>query len=90
MKIDAKFKIELVNNQSVIINTDNQKICGTVDFNDIKMFLWTLSQCRDISKQQMLAEVLKKFEISTVLALGEIDTFIKKLKEFGIIYNEKK
>ncbi|MBQ3548018.1 MAG: hypothetical protein IJA44_06060 [Clostridia bacterium] len=90
MKIDAKFKIEIINNQNVIIDTENQRVCGTVDFNDIKMFLWSLSQSREISKQQMLDEVLQKFEISTVLALGEIDTFIKKLKEFGIIYNEKK
>lgn len=90
MKINAKFKIELLNNQNVIIDTENNKVCGTVDFNDIKMLLWQLAQNREITKQQMLDEVLKEFDISTVLALGEIDNFIKKLKEFGIINNEKK
>ena len=38
----------------------------------------------EVTKHEMLTEILKKFEISTVLGLGEIDTFIKKLKEYGI------
>ena len=84
MKIGSKFKIEMLNGQNVIIDCDNN-VYGVVDFNEIKMFLWQISQNREVTKQQMLDEVLNKFEISTVLALGEIDTFIKKLKEYGII-----
>lgn len=84
MKINEKFKIEIVDGHSVIVDSQCGKICGTVDFNEIKMFLWELTKSREITKQDMLVEVLKKFEISTVLALGEIDTFIKKLKEYGI------
>ena len=48
------------------------------------MFLWALAKEREVTKHEMLTEILKKFEISTVLGLGEIDTFIKKLKEYGI------
>lgn len=84
MKIGSKFKIEMLNGQNVIIDCDNN-VYGVVDFNEIKMFLWQISQNCEVTKQQMLDEVLNKFEISTVLALGEIDTFIKKLKEYGII-----
>lgn len=84
MKISSKYKIAMSNGQNVIIDGDNN-IYGTVDFNEIKMFLWQISQNREVTKQQMLDEVLNKFEISTVLALGEIDTFIKKVKEYGII-----
>ncbi len=84
MQINAKYKIELLNGQNVIVDSDNN-VCGVADFNDIKMFLWQLSKKREITKQQMLDEILKEFEISTVLALGEIDNFIKKIKEYGII-----
>ena len=84
MKISSKYKIAMSIGQNVIIDGDNN-IYGRVDFNEIKMFLWQISQNREVTKQQMLDEVLNKFEISTVLALGEIDTFIKKVKEYGII-----
>ena len=84
MQINAKYKIELLNGQNVIVDSDNN-VCGVADFNDIKMFLWRLAKSREITKQQMLDEILKEFEISTVLALGEIDNFIKKIKEYGII-----
>ena len=49
------------------------------------MFLWKLSKSREVTKAQMLDETLSSFDISTVLALGEIDYFIKKMKEYGII-----
>ena len=84
MKINKKFKIEAINGQMVIIDSESGKVCGNADFNEIKMFLWELAQDREITKQQMLSEVLAKYEISTVLALGEIDYFIKKIKEYGI------
>ncbi len=84
MRINEKFKIEVVNGQNIIVDSNNN-ILGVVDFNDIKMFLWQLAKNREITKQQMLDEILKEFEISTVLALGEIDNFIKKIKEYGII-----
>lgn len=84
MRINEKFKIEAVNGQNVIVDSNNN-VLGAVDFNDIKMFLWQLAKNREITKQQMLDEILKEFEISTVLALGEIDNFIKKIKEYGII-----
>lgn len=84
MRIDSKFSIQLLNGRTVIIDTQSGITCGEVDFNEIKMFLWELALKREVTKAEMLAAVLEKFEISTVLALGEIDTFIKKLKEYGI------
>jgi len=85
LKINDKFKIEKVNGHSVIVDSISGKICGAADFNEIKMFLWELSKGREVTKTQMLDETLDRFDISTVLALGEIDYFIKKMKEYGII-----
>lgn len=85
MKIDNRFTIELKNGHNMIIDSQNGKICGEADFSEIKMFLWELSKERNVTKSQMLDETLNRFEISTVLALGEIDYFIKKMKEYGIV-----
>ncbi len=85
MKINDKFIIEKIDGHSVIIDSRSGKNYGTVDFNEIKMFLWGLAKSREVTKAQMLDEVLNCFDISTVLALGEIDYFIKKIKEYGII-----
>ena len=41
MQINAKYKIELLNGQNVIVDSDNN-VCGVADFNDIKIFLWQL------------------------------------------------
>lgn len=85
MRINNKFKMEFINNHNVIIDCETEKICGAVDFNEIKMFLWQLAKEKNVTKTEMLDAALNKFEISTVLALGEIDNFIRKLKELGII-----
>lgn len=84
MRINEKFSIQVLDGHTVIIDSQTDKVCATVDFNEIKMFLWDLAKEREVTKHEMLTEILKKYEISTVLGLGEIDTFIKKLKEYGI------
>ncbi len=85
MKIDKRFKIEVLDGRSVIIDDENGNVLGVVDFNEIKLFLWEKTSERDLDKNQMLTEILNRFDISTVLALGEIDYFIKKIKEYGIV-----
>ena len=40
---------------------------------------------KDVTKAEMLDGLLKNFNISTVLALGDIDIFIRTMKENGII-----
>lgn len=85
VKINDKFKLELVNGHTVIVNSDDNSVCGTVDFNEIKTFLWGISKENNLTKQEMLDKILNKFDISTVLALGEIDHFIRKIKELGIV-----
>ena len=85
MKINNKFQAKIENGHTVIINCDDNTIVGTVEFNEIKMFLWDITKEKNLTKQDMLDATLQKFDISTVLALGEIDGFIKKIKGLGII-----
>ena len=47
--------------------------------------LWNLLQNENVTKEQMLNGLLENFDISIVLALSDIDVFIRTLTEHGIL-----
>ena len=49
------------------------------------MFLWHMLENGNPTKKDMLNALLDNFEISTVLALGDIDVFLRTMKENGVI-----
>ena len=49
------------------------------------LFLWNRLKNGDVSKSQMLDALHDNFDISTVLALSDIDIFIRTMRENGII-----
>lgn len=48
-------------------------------------FLWNLLKEKEATKTEMLEALISQFDISTVLALGNIDIFVRTLKENDII-----
>lgn len=56
-----------------------------VELTEIGAFLWNQLSQTELNNNQLLNLLLEKYEISTVLALGEIDAFIKCMKENGIL-----
>ena len=52
---------------------------------EIIVFLWDKLKEKDMTKTEMLDAVITKFDVSTVLALGNIDVFVRTLKKNGII-----
>jgi hypothetical protein len=84
--------MKIKNEYSIISQNDGYLVClngtpleKTLFLNKTAAFLWGLLEKEDLLTSQLLDAVLKEFEISTVLALGEIDTFLKIIKENGII-----
>lgn len=53
--------------------------------NESAAFLWNLLKEKDLTKTEMLNALIENFDISTVLALGDIDVFVRTMKENGII-----
>ena len=47
--------------------------------------MWKMLQNGNTTKDQMLNGLLEKFDISTVLALNDIDVIIRTLRENGIL-----
>ncbi len=79
MKLKSGYYIEKENEMYKIKPIDK-----TVALSEIGVFLWECIKEKDLNSSELLNLLLDKFEISTVLALGEIDTFIKCMKENGI------
>jgi len=83
MKLKNGYKLIPHNDEFLVCFKDEQPL-NTVRLSKIGAFLWEKVSENDITSAQMLDLLLQEFEISTVLALGEIDSFIKRMKENGI------
>lgn len=87
MKIKEGFSLKLQNGDTYVIcdKALNKDFTANIQLTDTSAFLWKLLENGEKTKEQMLNALLQEFDISTVLALSNIDVFIKTLKENGII-----
>ena len=63
----------------------SDKLENTIVLTETAMFLWHMLENGNPTKKDMLNALLDNFEISTVLALGDIDVFLRTMKENGVI-----
>ena len=87
MRIKDGFELIKRDGQNIVVAkkgsgkiTDNHIV-----LTDTASFLWNMLSEKDVTKAQMLEGLLENFNISTVLALGDIDIFIRTMRENGII-----
>ena len=75
MKIKPGFNLETENGQTFITcdKSINPDYNASIFLNDRAVFLWKMLQNGNTTKNQMLNGLLEKFDISTVLALNDID-----------------
>lgn len=87
MKIKNGFGLKTENGETIVIcdKNINRDFNSTIILTDTSVFLWNLLQNKNPTKEQMLNDLLNNFDISAVLALNNIDVFIKTLKENGIL-----
>lgn len=80
MKIKEEYYIKSENGQNILAsrlkNTDNVIILGNT-----ATMLFGLTKEKDCSENEMLDYLLKSTDISTVLALNDLNIFIKLMKE---------
>ncbi|MBQ8793814.1 MAG: PqqD family protein [Clostridia bacterium] len=87
MKINNGFSIKEENGVTIVVcdKTINRNFNANIQLTDTSIFLWKLLETGDKTKEEMLNALLGHFDISAVLALNNIDVFIRTLKENGII-----
>lgn len=83
MRIKEGFSLKNFEGQYTVV-ADNGELENTIVLTDTALFLWNMLKEKDASKTEMLNALLSNFDISTVLALGDIDVFLRTMKENGI------
>lgn len=86
MKIKKDYELKELHGEYVVVNNSvSTEAYNTIVLSDTAVFLWNLLKEKDLTKKEMLDAVLENFDISTVLALGNVDVFVKTLKKNEII-----
>ena len=83
MRIKEEYSLENCEGQYTVVAKSGE-LENTIVLSGTSLFLWNLLKSRDVSKTEMLNALLDNFDISTVLALGDIDVFLRTMKENGI------
>lgn len=88
MKIRDEFFLKNENGQKIIKSSkktpDNYIVLGNT-----AALLFELTKEKDCSRNEMFEYILKNSDISTVLALNDLDIFIKLMKENDMFEQEK-
>ena len=83
VRIKDGFSIKNYEGQYTVV-AEKGELENTIVLTDTSLFLWNLLKEKNVSKTEMLNALLSNFDISTVLALGNIDVFLRTMKENGI------
>lgn len=75
---------ELIKSEDRYLVQADDAFVKELSVSDYSAFLWKLLKEKEVTKSQMLDSLLSEYDISTVLALGEIDNFLRMLRENGI------
>lgn len=87
MRIKDGFKLENMQGQNTVVlnNGKSHSFNNTIVLTDTAAFLWKMLENGNPTKKEMLNELLRNFDISTVLALSDIDIFLRTMRENGIL-----
>ena len=85
MKISKGYLLRAVAGKNIVVSIGNDvNFNGMLTLNDTGVFFWNLLQ-NDTTKEEMLEAVLKEYDVSSDIALQDIENFLKKLKDTGIL-----
>lgn len=86
MRLKNGFSLEKKDGQNIIVCRDNNaKFNSLIVLNETNAFLFESMTKGEKSREQLLNLLLENFDVSTVLALNDIDIFVRTLKENGVI-----
>ena len=86
MKIKSGFILRNIADQYVVMPVgDNiSNFNGTIVLNSISAFVWEKLQ-NNISRDELLLEILNEFEVESEVAEKDLDCLIAKFKNFDVI-----
>ncbi len=85
MKIRDGYLLRNVAGKNIVVSIGSDvKFNGMLTLNDTGVFFWNLLQ-KETTKEEMLKAVLKEYDVSSDIALQDIENFILKLQETKIL-----
>ncbi|MBO4468727.1 MAG: hypothetical protein J5766_05440 [Clostridia bacterium] len=88
MKIKDEFFLKNENGQNIVKSRDGN-VANFIVLGNTATLLFELTKERDCSKNEMLDYILNNTDVSTVLALSDLNVFIKLMKENDIFEQEE-
>ena len=86
MKVSSDFLLREVADEIMLIpvNEMSMKYNGLITMNEVSKTLWTCLQ-EDTTREALVQALLDEYEVSEELAARDVDAFLKKLGEMGIL-----
>ncbi len=87
MKIADGFLLRKVANKSVVMPIGKKAFDfnRAITLNETAAFLWTILEKEDVTKEQLLEKLLAEYDIDAATAQSDIEKFLNKLKENGLL-----
>lgn len=87
MKISENFVKREIMGDHIIIPTGTEAIRfqGLISVNETGAFLWELLQKEELTKEELLCAVCKRYEVDREEARRDIEEFLEAMRERGIL-----
>jgi len=85
MKLRDGYLLRTVAGKNIVVSVGNDvEFNGMLTLNDTGVFFWELLK-NDTTKEEMLAKILKEYDVSQDEASQDLDDFLTKLKEAKLL-----
>lgn len=85
MKISDGYILRTVAGKNIVVSVGaDTNFSGMLTLNDTGVFFWELLK-NDITKEDMLEKVLDEYDVDSQTASEDIDEFLNKLRDKGIL-----
>lgn len=87
MKIKSDFSLKNIHGNYVVVASGEsaRSFSASIVLQKTAVFMWNLLKEKEMNKEQLVNALLQNFDISTVLALNDVDSFFRILKENEIL-----
>lgn len=90
MKITEGFLLRKVAGQSVVMPMGKKafNFNRAITLNETAAFLWSVLEKEDVTKEELISKLTAEYDVDAVTAENDIDKFLNKLRENGLLYEE--
>ncbi len=87
MKIKKGFVLEKVGDSYLSCATGKlaKEFSGFVRLNETGAFLWNILSSEDVTKEEMVEKMTAEYDVSSEIALRDVEAFVLSLEKNGIL-----